>query len=111
LAEIHRAIDLAKSDHYLLLQLARISAKAGKRAEARKQLAEITNGPEHRYFPRTHIAAAYVALGDKERALEWLEKAYTARDWGLPIIKTFPDFDDLRSDPRFSDLLKRMNLQ
>jgi serine/threonine-protein kinase len=110
-AEIHRAIDLAKSDHYLLLQLARISAKAGKRAEARQLLAEITNGPEHHYFPRTHIASAYVALGDKERAFEWLEKAYTERDWGLPLIKTFPDFDDVRSDPRFSDLLKRLNLQ
>jgi len=111
LAECHKAIDLAKSDHYLLLQLVRISAKAGKRAEARKLLAEITNGAEHHYFPRAHIAAAYIALGDKERALEWLEKAYSERDWGLPLIKTFPDFDDLRSDPRFSDLLKRMNLQ
>jgi TolB-like protein/Tfp pilus assembly protein PilF len=111
LAEIHRAIDLAKSDHYLLLQLVRISAKAGKRAEARQLLAEITNGLQDRYFPRTHIAAAYIALGDKERAIEWLEKAYSERDWGLPLIKTFPDFDDVRSDPRFSDLLKRMNLQ
>ena len=111
LAEIHKAIDLAKTDRYLLLQLTRISAKAGKRAEARKLLAEITNGSEHRYFPRTHIAAAYIALGDKERAFEWLEKAYTERDWGLPIIRTFPDFDDVRSDSRFLDLLKRMNLE
>src|SRR5262249_26420701 len=111
LLECQRAIDLAKRDRYLLLQLARISARAGKRAEARQLLAEITNGSEHRYFPRTHIAAAYIALGDKDRAFEWLEKGYRERDWGLPIIKTFPDFDEVRSDPRFSDLLKRMNLQ
>jgi TolB-like protein/Tfp pilus assembly protein PilF len=111
LAESHRAIDLAKSDHYLLLQLARISAKSGRQTEARKLLAEILSESKHTYFPRTHIAAVYLALGDRERTFEWLEKAYSERDWGLPIIRTFPDFDDVRSDPRFTDLLKRMNLQ
>src|SRR5262249_20890507 len=111
LAECRRAIDLAKSDHFLLLQLAHIYAMSGKRAESRRLLAEITNEPQRRYFPRTHIAIVYVALGDRERALEWLDKAYSERDWGLVGLKVFPELDDVRSDPRFSDLLKRMNLQ
>jgi len=110
-AECRKAIDLARSDHYLLTQLARIYARSGRQTDARQLLGEMTNDSEHRYFPRTHIAAIHMALGDKERALEWLEKAYNQRDWGLPLIRTFPDFDDLRSDPRFQDLLKRMNLQ
>jgi TolB-like protein/Tfp pilus assembly protein PilF len=111
IAECRKAIDLARSDHYLLTQLARMYARSGRQTDARQLLGEMTNDSEHRYFPRTHIAAIYMALGDKERALEWLEKAYNERDWGLPIARSFPDFDDLRSDPRFQDLLKRMNLQ
>jgi len=52
----------------------------------------------------------YAALNDKEQAFAWLEKAYQERDWGLVQLKVFPEFDSLRSDTRFSDLLKRMNL-
>jgi hypothetical protein len=52
-----------------------------------------------------------LARGDKTRAFECLEKAYSERDWALTIIKVDPDFDPVRSDPRFSDILKRMNLQ
>jgi serine/threonine-protein kinase len=111
LAECRRAIDLGKSDHFLLLQLAHILAISGKRAESRQLLAEITNEPKNRYFPPTHIATVYVALGDKERAFEWLEKAYKERDWGLVGIRVYPEFDAVRSDPRFADLLQRMNLQ
>ena len=111
LAECHKAIDPAKSDHFLLTQLAHIYAMSGKRAESRRLLAEITNEPKHRYFPPTYVATVYVALGDKERAFQWLDKAYSERDWGLVGLRVFPEFDDVRSDPRFSDLLKRMNLE
>src|SRR5215470_12320086 len=111
LPECHKAIDLAKSDHFLLTQLAHIYAMSGKRAESRRLLAEITNEPKHRYFPPTYVATVYVALGDKERAFQWLDKAYSERDWGLVGLRVFPEFDDVRSDPRFSDLLKRMNLE
>ena len=57
------------------------------------------------------IAEAYAAgLGDKERALAWLETAFQQRDPWILHIKVKPEIDILRSDPRFQDLLRRMKL-
>ena len=55
------------------------------------------------------IASLYAYAGDKDRCLEWLERAYVVRDPVLPMLG-FPDFDSVRDDPRFRDLLKRMKL-
>jgi hypothetical protein len=49
-------------------------------------------------------------LGDKEEALKYLEKGYQERDGGLTYIAVDPLYDPLRSDPRFQNLLRRMNL-
>jgi hypothetical protein len=53
------------------------------------------------------------AWGDKDKAFEWLEKSYEERSQGLAgnYIKVSPTYDPLRSDQRFADLLRRMNLQ
>jgi TolB-like protein/tRNA A-37 threonylcarbamoyl transferase component Bud32 len=55
------------------------------------------------------IAMLYVQAGDKGRALEWLEKAFEVRDPNTPCIG-LPDFDSLRSEPRYQALLRKMNL-
>jgi hypothetical protein len=57
-----------------------------------------------------YIAPAYAALGEKEKAFEWLEKDFQNRDGKLPEIRWQLQFDSLRDDPRFKDLLKRMKL-
>ncbi|MBI1765771.1 MAG: protein kinase [Acidobacteria bacterium] len=108
IAENQKAITLA-ADGYDLASLARIYAGAGRRLDAQKLLAEITLNIKHKYYPATHIAAAYAALGDKDKAFEWLDKAYEHRDWGLVLLKVYPIFDSLRADPRFAELLQRMN--
>ena len=56
------------------------------------------------------MARIYAGLGEKDKAFEWLEKGYEDRSHRLRI-KVDPPFDPLRSDPRFADLLRRMNLQ
>ena len=61
-------------------------------------------------FSPTTLAVFYTQLGDKDQALEWLEKAFAERVTGLTRLKTRPELDPLRDDPRFSDLLLRMNL-
>ena len=51
-----------------------------------------------------------VELGDKEKTFEWLEKAFQVRDSGLPLLRIGPTFEPIRDDPRYKDLIKRMNL-
>jgi adenylate cyclase len=65
---------------------------------------------ESRGIPATHIAIAYNGLGDTERALEWLEKAFAEHDPKMAFLKVDPKWNNLRSSPRFIDLMKRMNL-
>ncbi|MGC1453107.1 MAG: hypothetical protein WA830_24015 [Candidatus Sulfotelmatobacter sp.] len=57
------------------------------------------------------VAAVYALAGEKDSAFEWLDKAYAARDGAeITLVKCDPAFKNLRSDPRFSDLLRRMGL-
>lgn len=58
-----------------------------------------------------YIAGIYALLGDKENALKWLEKAYLARSHMMVDLKVDPVWDGLRSDPRFTELLRRMRLE
>jgi hypothetical protein len=56
------------------------------------------------------VAPAHAALGDTERAFSCLEAAFAERSHGLTFLKSDPNLDDLRPDPRFADLLRRVGL-
>jgi cellulose synthase/poly-beta-1,6-N-acetylglucosamine synthase-like glycosyltransferase len=56
------------------------------------------------------IAEAYARMGEKEQAYAWLERAYTEQDSGMVSLGVEPIFEDMRRDPRFQDLLRRLNL-
>ena len=49
-------------------------------------------------------------VGDRQKAMDWLEKTYTERDGNLTLVKSYPDFKGLGGDPRFVNLLKRIGL-
>jgi len=86
-------------------------ARSGQRDEAIRilnQLQERANRGE--YVQPIGIAWIYTALGDKDQAFVWLDKSFEDRSDGMREIKTNPIYDPLRSDPRFTDLLKRMRL-
>ena len=70
------------------------------------RLAEIS---KQKYVPTGSMAGIYVGLGQNDKAFEWLEKGF--RERASPNLKVEPVFDPLRSNPRFQDLLRRMNLQ
>ena len=55
------------------------------------------------------MARLYAALGKQDEALRWLETAYRERAALMVCLKTDPGFDDLRPDPRFQNVLRRMN--
>jgi hypothetical protein len=67
-------------------------------------------------FPRINLAPGrmkkaaglYLLAGEKEKAIQGLYRAYKDRDWQMAYLNTNPDFDGLRSDPRFTELLKKM---
>jgi len=85
-------------------------AKTGRRSEAEKVINGWQEAERKKYIINYFVAIDYAALGDKEKAFVELEKAYQARDWFLPRLKTDPFMDSLRDDPRFADLVKRIGL-
>jgi hypothetical protein len=66
-------------------------------------------GKPGRAVSATQIARNYIAAGDNDRAMEWLEKGYGVREAQMPYM-CFPVYDSIRSDPRFQSLLRRMGL-
>jgi tetratricopeptide (TPR) repeat protein len=88
----------------------RLYVLMGRREEGLKILAEMQERSKRQYVGPLGFAIAYASLGDKERAFEYLEKAFAERSPGLRNIKKMPAFDDLHSDPRFADLVKRIGL-
>jgi TolB-like protein/class 3 adenylate cyclase/Flp pilus assembly protein TadD len=86
-------------------------ALLGQRDEAQSILEELTEFSKQRYVMPINIAVVYVGLGDKDRAIAWLEKSYEDRNEWLSEVKADPTFDTLRSDIRFQDLLGRMGLR
>jgi len=94
-----------------LPELARDYALAGRSAEARQALQDILNHKQNVYVLPYGIAVAYAALGEKDKAFEQLENAFTQRSFFMDFLKTDPRLDTLRPDPRFASLLSRMNLR
>jgi len=81
----------------------------GKRAEAPKILGRMREQSNRGEFSPVRTACLYLAVGEKQRALDWLEKAYEERDPYMAFLNVRPGLDPLRSDPRFQDLPRRMN--
>jgi DNA-binding winged helix-turn-helix (wHTH) protein/Tfp pilus assembly protein PilF len=90
--------------------LAYAYAVSGQRSEAVKLLDELLEQAKQRSVSAYYIALIYAGLCEKDLAFAWLEKAYKENADGIIFLKVEPGFDDLRSDPRFHDLLRRMRL-
>jgi DNA-binding winged helix-turn-helix (wHTH) protein/TolB-like protein/Flp pilus assembly protein TadD len=110
ISELHRSRDLFGERSEEFAALGYIYAVSGKRDEALKLLAEVDRLSKRQYVSPFIPAGIYMGLGDKEQALEHLEKAYEVRDWHLGLLKVEPAFNSFRSDPRFEDLLRRAGL-
>jgi TolB-like protein/DNA-binding winged helix-turn-helix (wHTH) protein/Tfp pilus assembly protein PilF len=87
-----------------------VYAVSGRKAEARKILAELQSLSERSYVPATEMALIYAGLGEKDKAFARLDRAYEEHSFSLSNLKVEPRFDPLRSDPRFADLLRHIGL-
>jgi adenylate cyclase len=83
---------------------------AGKKNDAQNLLAKLQEISKQRYLPPDLVAAVYSGLGQKQEAFEWLEKAYRVHARDLLELKYDPHFANLRSDPRFIELVRRIGL-
>src|SRR6266404_3205170 len=85
-------------------------ALSGDTVGARKALADLQRMAYSRYVSSLYFAAIYIGLGEKSRALDWLDKAYKERNDRLVYLNVDPVADPLRSEPRFQNLMKRLHL-
>lgn len=85
-------------------------AISGRRNEAQTIPERLTEMSKRRYVPPANIAEVYAGLGEQEQALDWLEKACHERDHALVRLVVNPWWDNLRSEPRFQKILRRIGL-
>ena len=96
--------------HFPSAGLAITYAKMGRLEDARRVLNQRIEKSRQQYVAADSIAAVYVALGDKEEAFRWLERAFDEHSAPMYDMACHPKFRALRSDPRFADLLRRMGV-
>jgi serine/threonine protein kinase len=108
--EIWKASYAAKGDREALDALERGFAEGGYQGALRRVAETLAERSKTTFVTPWQIATLYTRAGMNKEAIDWLEKAYQAHDQNMPYISVDPIFDDLRADPRFQDLLRRMKL-
>ncbi len=110
IAEFQKTRTLVGDSPFGLESLGHAYASAGRKSEAVKALNELVSMSKQGHWLSCQIAFVYAGLADKERALEWLQKAYDERNSELIYLKMEPLWVNLRSDLRFNEILKKINL-
>lgn len=87
-----------------------VYALQGKRREALEIVEQLQQASKIRHVDPHYIADIYIALGDKELAFAWLEKAYQDHSPDIIMLKVDPKYDPVRSDRRFADLMRRIRI-
>ncbi len=85
--------------------------RSGDLAGAGKILSELEDLKNPRYIPAYAVAQVYLGMGDREKALEHLEKAYEAKETLMVFLDVEPRWNELRSEPRFKALISRMGFE
>ncbi|MCA1849518.1 MAG: protein kinase [Acidobacteria bacterium] len=107
IVEYRKAREL-DDDPFVTALLARSLAKSGGRGEATKLRDQLRAESARRYVPNIAFALVYAALDDKDEAFKWMEKDFAERSFYPSFYAVYPLLDDLRDDPRFADLVRRV---
>ncbi|MFN2511463.1 MAG: tetratricopeptide repeat protein [Pyrinomonadaceae bacterium] len=110
LAALEKAANLTNRSSITLGHLGYVYGAAGKRTEAIAVIKELEDKYARKEANGQYIAFVYAGLSEKDKAFEWLEKDFQARSGKLTEIRWQIPYESLRDDPRFKDLLKRLNL-
>ena len=110
IAEFNEARRLDPEQPFYLGYLGHTYAALGKRTEAQELIDEMKRRAQRIYVDPFSVAIVYAGLDEKDEAFTWLERAYDAHSESLLLYKNAPLLDGLRSDPRFTNLFRRMGL-
>jgi tetratricopeptide (TPR) repeat protein len=114
LAEYNKIADqdkvTAAESQFVAGMLGWIYAVSGRRTDALKIAQEFKDLSAHAYVDFYWSGVIYAGLGDKDEAFRWLEKGYVEHSAGMAYLAVDPFWDSVRSDPRYTDLLRRMGL-
>jgi TolB-like protein/Tfp pilus assembly protein PilF len=108
ITSLRTAVQLSQGSQWLG-SLGRVYAAAGRPEDAREILQQLNQLSKQRYVTPYVLGQTYAALGEIDEAFRWLETGYQERTAWMVVLKIDPHLDLLRSDPRFEDLLRRMN--
>ena len=109
LAELEKAVELSGRAGFYLEDLGYLYAVNGRRKEALAILKELQEKNAKGESSFESVAAVYAGLGDRDQVFAWLEKGFQVHDDLTSVVWWF-DYDDLRSDPRYADLVRRTGL-
>jgi serine/threonine-protein kinase len=107
---IREALELPGAATYTRVTLALALANAGDRSCAEDTARDLEARRGHDYVSPVEFATLYIALGDKGRAIDWIEKAYEERRGWMAYLNVHPVVDPLRNEPRFKALVRKMGL-
>jgi len=108
--EYQKAVNLSPNSPPALASLGSAYGYSGNRDAARKVLATLQDEAKQHYVSAFDMAAVFAGMGDSDDVFHWLGKAYAERESQMAFLNVSRRFSSMRSDPRFADLLHRMNL-
>jgi hypothetical protein len=111
LAEAREYVELTGRDALAVAFLGWAHGVAGQRSEAQSALDELRRRAQQEHVDPLAFAWANIGVGDKDAAFEWLERGYEERSSWIIFLKVHPYYEPLRSNPRFTDLLRRTGLE
>lgn len=111
IAEFQKAVDFSGRSSAYLSSLGYGYAVTGRRGEAVQIMSELEGRYDKRAALGIHLAGVWAGLGDKDKSFAWLEKDFEQRSGVLPEVRWWNNFEHLRSDQRYADLLRRMGLE
>ncbi len=105
---LKQSAEMSLSVHYQAM-LGYAYARAGRREDAVKILNNLLSSADANFISGFNLGAIYMAMGNKEETLNQLEKSYEQHDVWLKELKAWPWFDSLQNEPRYRELIRRMN--
>ena len=109
-AEVEKCAQLSHDQPRMVARLAHVYGLVGRKADGQRLLQSLIDRSQAEYVPPMRFAHAYAGLGDFDRAFARLEEAYQQGGATLMRLKSDPMLDPLKGDPRFADLVRRLNL-